>query len=396
MPGPSEHPPEDFHTDEELVTPDASLLGDMSREVRTSLDVILGYTGLLMEEMEPSHRLRYQEELRHIEAAACHLMGQVQDLEQVLERDQFRRQLLERFRRSCRALGSRGQQVEGILYAIGRTLSARSLSLFLLDEQIQFSRQGGDPLQSSAIPESWRYWLEQLLRLSPGMGLVESWHSQPVIWIPLPCQQKQNVLLMLGDLASSPLEIQGPLGRMLAEELATQLDHAWVVSQTRLLAETDPLTGMRNRRSFLAEATALSNHLQQERPLLAVAVLDIDHFKKVNDTWGHGVGDEVICAVAHRAASAIRGGDVFGRFGGEEFVIAARVASEEEALRMAERVRHSVQASPIEAACGPVPTTVSIGVSCRFQGSLLEQIEQADAALYEAKHQGRNRACLHR
>jgi len=153
---------------------------------------------------------------------------------------------------------------------------------------------------------------------------------------------------------------------------------------------------MRNRRSFLAEATALSNHLQQERPLLAVAVLDIDHFKKVNDTWGHGVGDEVICAVAHRAASAIRGGDVFGRFGGEEFVIAARVASEEEALRMAERVRHSVQASPIEAACGPVSTTVSIGVSCRFQGSLLEQIEQADAALYEAKHQGRNRARLHR
>jgi diguanylate cyclase (GGDEF)-like protein len=180
---------------------------------------------------------------------------------------------------------------------------------------------------------------------------------------------------------------------ILAEEIGLILDNAWLFSHTRKLADTDPLTGVMNRRAFLSKAQELVAGLK-EGERLSVAVLDVDHFKKVNDTWGHGAGDEVLCAVARRCANVLRQQDVFGRLGGEEFaLVMTQSEGQESACSAAERIRVAVGNTGITTSQGLIPVTVSIGVASGQGLELLGLIEQADSALYMAKRSGRNKVC---
>ena len=159
-------------------------------------------------------------------------------------------------------------------------------------------------------------------------------------------------------------------------------------------ANTDALTGLPNRRHTLTFLEhALAGARDNDAPL-AVAIFDIDHFKRINDVHGHGVGDEVIRRVAQRAKAALREEDLVGRFGGEEFVCIFQRSSAQAAELVAERIRKAIEGSGRSGDNGP-PATVSIGLAV-YSGDATAQdlLQRADEALYIAKRDGRNRLRL--
>jgi diguanylate cyclase (GGDEF)-like protein len=163
------------------------------------------------------------------------------------------------------------------------------------------------------------------------------------------------------------------------------------VSVHRTAASTDPLTGMFNRRGF-AEATSrvIEREAKAGRPVTAL-IFDIDHFKSINDRFGHPAGDEILKLFAGIVVNTLRITDLSGRIGGEEFA-ALLPCSLEEGVLAAERVREVFENSGIVDKSGPVDTTVSIGVAGGPAGTELEVLlAAADAALYQAKRGGRNR-----
>jgi len=120
-------------------------------------------------------------------------------------------------------------------------------------------------------------------------------------------------------------------------------------------------------------------------------MIDIDHFKNVNDTYGHAVGDEVLKHVAHGLSNRFRGGDMVARLGGEEFCVIARGLSGQHALDVFNDLRNSIERSKAKADRTNVGVTISIGICDRPLGSLDAMLAAADAALYKAKRAGRNR-----
>ncbi len=169
-----------------------------------------------------------------------------------------------------------------------------------------------------------------------------------------------------------------------------------VEDDLRLLATTDSMTGVYNRRRFLEICNEeIARARRYDRPV-SVVMCDVDHFKSVNDTYGHDVGDKVICRFAEVAGREIRTGmDVIGRLGGEEFALLLPETELENARIVAERFRRSWENTEIDAGSASIRTTCSFGVaelsvSHVTDGDLLKQ---ADLALYEAKETGRNRVC---
>lgn len=150
-------------------------------------------------------------------------------------------------------------------------------------------------------------------------------------------------------------------------------------------AQTDPLTQLMNRRGL----SAVLNFYQTMRQPFAVLALDIDHFKQVNDTWGHDVGDRVIQQVARTLRVSARQTDVICRSGGEEFLMLLPGSSAEEAREIAERVRKSIADTAIDDV-GNITISVGVTAWCGEEKSFETTLKQADAALYQAKHAGRN------
>jgi diguanylate cyclase (GGDEF)-like protein len=185
-------------------------------------------------------------------------------------------------------------------------------------------------------------------------------------------------------------------------DLARSLRHFIAVigvkeEELRLLAATDVLTGLPNRRDFLARAGAEMLRIARYNFPLCVLMMDIDHFKKVNDTWGHSVGDEVIRQVAAVARDTLRAADLVARIGGEEFAVLLPQTSMNAAQSLAERLRETVAGRAVSIGGGQiVSVSISVGVATMRQegDDLAHLLSRADAALYEAKQLGRNRVCL--
>jgi diguanylate cyclase (GGDEF)-like protein/PAS domain S-box-containing protein len=159
------------------------------------------------------------------------------------------------------------------------------------------------------------------------------------------------------------------------------------------LARTDPLTGASNRRHFREQAELELARAQRHGRPLSVLLMDLDHFKAINDTRGHQAGDEVLRRVAAEAQRLLRGTDLFGRYGGEEFVAVVSEGGVEQAGAAAERIRGVIADGPWRLDGREVAVTVSIGVACAPAGvpaTLDELIRHADQALYAAKEGGRN------
>ena len=159
------------------------------------------------------------------------------------------------------------------------------------------------------------------------------------------------------------------------------------------LALHDPLTGILNRRAlFTALDAELARAVRSPDHYLSIAMLDIDHFKKVNDTHGHETGDEVLCELVRRVRSTLRGYDVLGRYGGEEFVVSVSGEGAPPDRSVFERMREAISATPMSTTNGKIRITASFGV-VNSDGSDNRDLllAAADSALYEAKNAGRNR-----
>ncbi len=171
------------------------------------------------------------------------------------------------------------------------------------------------------------------------------------------------------------------------------------VQQTIEMAVTDGLTGLNNRRYLDTHLAEMMTKAKSRNKPVSIVMCDIDHFKKVNDTHGHDVGDEVIREFARRIKKNIRNIDLACRYGGEEFVIVMPDTDMALARVVAERIRNEVALHPfiVEQGAKQLPITVSLGVSCleteADTGDIL--VKRADTALYEAKRAGRNTVMFH-
>jgi two-component system cell cycle response regulator len=186
-----------------------------------------------------------------------------------------------------------------------------------------------------------------------------------------------------------PAELVARVRRALREKATLEQ----LLERNRVLAEAaeiDALTGLPNRRSS-AEALAIAAARARDsgRPL-AVALVDIDHFKSINDTYGHSVGDRVLCVVAGRLSDGRRAVDVVGRWGGEEFIAVLPDAEPDVAAAAAEAMREVNALQAVSVGGDAVAVTVSIGWACGSGTAPEQLVELADLALYAAKESGRN------
>jgi two-component system, cell cycle response regulator len=161
------------------------------------------------------------------------------------------------------------------------------------------------------------------------------------------------------------------------------------------MAITDQLTGLYNRRYMSRHLDALLANAKKNNRALSFVIMDVDHFKRVNDSYGHDIGDEVLKEFAARIAGSVRGVDLACRYGGEEFVVAMPNTDIAAAYKVAERLRQRIEMAPIKITRAPhkLNITISIGIA-KSEGeddSAGELLHRADQALYRAKHAGRNR-----
>jgi diguanylate cyclase (GGDEF)-like protein len=189
-------------------------------------------------------------------------------------------------------------------------------------------------------------------------------------------------------------EIQ--LCQTLANQAALVIENARLYNQMHYLAVTDTLSGVLNRRGLFDRGEHEVNRAQRFSTPLAAIMLDIDHFKHINDTYSHAVGDEVLRTLARVCQANLRSVDLIGRYGGEEFAILLPDTDTDAARRVAERLRQAVAETPVIIPKGMVSFTVSLGVASLVDGNttLAVLLDQADSAMYFAKRSGRNQVAL--
>ena len=186
--------------------------------------------------------------------------------------------------------------------------------------------------------------------------------------------------------------------RELLSRVKKELEYKAMVEELKLLASTDPMTKLYNRRYF----TKISEHTldlsKREKQNLSVIMLDIDKFKNINDTYGHGVGDEVIINLANKLIDHQRKSDVVCRYGGEEFVILLPNTSLDGAKIVAEKIRQDIESLTMKFPLnGDLKFTVSLGISqvnIESENNIELALKRADDALYTAKESGRNSVCI--
>jgi diguanylate cyclase (GGDEF)-like protein len=222
----------------------------------------------------------------------------------------------------------------------------------------------------------------------PGDLAAELRRAPAWLALPLHCRDARlGVLVLTGDPGDPRLLQDTELATALVAQANAAYDNAELFARLERLATADELTGLANRRRFFELAERDLAAARHDRPLAAV-MLDIDHFKQVNDTYGHPTGDDVIREVAARVAAELRVGDTIGRYGGEEFALLIHTTADTD---LPERLRTAVCSEPLPTRSGPLAATISIGLTWhRSDDTITTLLARADQALYRAKHDGRN------
>jgi len=201
-----------------------------------------------------------------------------------------------------------------------------------------------------------------------------------------------NLLASFGQLVSNDICVRSA-ARYAVRDLV-ELEHE--KCDLFELATIDPLTKALNRRAFTRFSERELNRFKRDNTRLTTLMLDIDHFKQVNDVHGHAVGDRVLTKMVAVAANVLRQEDLIGRLGGEEFAIVLVDSGAEAAVHVADRIRQAIKQVKFPGESGPFNVTVSIGVAEPLiaEASIDDVLERADAALYEAKRSGRDRVIV--
>ncbi|CAN5689226.1 hypothetical protein BH23GEM9_BH23GEM9_14340 [soil metagenome] len=224
----------------------------------------------------------------------------------------------------------------------------------------------------------------------------ETWETRPRAMAALPLRGAAGNVGVLAVWTSSSRSLD-PAGLELLHALspyaALHLQHADSYGRIRETAERDPLTLLRNRRAFDVVFAAERMRFERYRRPISLLMLDVDHFKGVNDRYGHEAGDEVLRRIAALVTSCIRDVDTAARFGGEEVVVLLPETALTAAIEVAERIRSTIEGEPMAVSGGPISVSVSVGVStCPERvAEPADLLGSADEALYRAKAAGRNR-----
>lgn len=300
-----------------------------------------------------------------------------------------------------------------------RTLLAEDNPIFqtmlrsLLDRwgyETVLARDGNEAWQALSSSEPPR--LAILDWMMPGVNGVELCRriraaaQEPYIYILLLTARTEAGALVEGmdagadDYLTKPFKAHELRVRLRAGRRILQLQEQLLLAREALREQAthDSLTGMLNRAGIFEALEHEIDRAQRERGPLAVLMTDIDFFKKINDTWGHGAGDLVLKKAAARMQHAVRAYDSLGRYGGEEFLLVLPGCTAEAATERAERLRQAIALVPFETGHESIQITCSIGVSARphaLRTDLEAMVREADVALYAAKQAGRNRVVTH-
>lgn len=208
----------------------------------------------------------------------------------------------------------------------------------------------------------------------------------------LPLTFEDNLLGILWVWGKGLTRADLPIMSIFAKQIGVSLERARLFQEVQSLALTDPLTGLQNRRSLFELGRVEFARAHRMNRAFCCMMLDLDHFKQINDTYGHPVGDQVLREFADRCKRSVREVDLVGRYGGEELVILLPETDRPTSMQVAERLRVSIAATPIRVYDKEIALTVSIGVATKDENTqqLETLIARADQAMYIAKHKGRN------
>lgn len=307
--------------------------------------------------------------------------------------------------------------LDNILEQLGRVVPYDSVNLMLIkngDAQIVRSRgyeERGlqDIVLTHRLNVSETNNLRWMAETGKPMTIPDTWQSPD--WVRLPKSE------WIRSYAGAPLRVNGrTIGflnvnsaqpgfysnkyadRLLAfaVQSALAIENAELFREVQELALTDSVTGLRNRRGLLELGQQEMERSIRFRHSLSALMIDIDHFKNINDLFGHEGGDEVLRFLGNLLLNSTRKSDIVGRYGGEEFLILLSETELSSAIKAAERLRMSFSTLAIPVQDKKISCTISIGVSSLANGArdLHELIRQADQAMYEAKRAGRNRVAL--
>jgi len=300
-----------------------------------------------------------------------------------------------------------------ILIAEDDPVSRRLLELFLVKWgfEVSIATTGTEALQMLERMDAPR--LAILDWMMPGMEGVQVCQKlreaadRPYVYVLLLTARTQKEDLLQGlesgadDYLTKPFDSQELRARLHVGQRILGLQDQLIAAGEELLyrATHDNLTGMVNRGVIMDTLRRERARQTREGGAFGIVLVDLDHFKYVNDTYGHLAGDEVLQEAAQRMMACVRPYDSVGRYGGEEFLIVVPSSDAMGTMGLAERMRHSIEAKPMMANAIPIAVTASFGVTASIDKSPMdpqEILRLADAALYRAKERGRNRVELAR
>ena len=214
----------------------------------------------------------------------------------------------------------------------------------------------------------------------------------------LPLVFEENLLGVLWIWGKGLTRADLPIMSIFAKQIGVSLERARLFQEVQSLALTDPLTGLHNRRSLFELGRVEFTRAKRMKRYFCCMMLDLDHFKQVNDRYGHIIGDQVLQEFARRCKHSVREVDLVGRYGGEELIVLMPETDRETALQVAERLREAIATIPIQIFDQSISVTVSIGVATQDENTtdLETLIARADQAMYIAKHKGRDRVAMSR
>ncbi|MGO9197068.1 MAG: diguanylate cyclase [Acidimicrobiales bacterium] len=338
------------------------------------------------------------------------------EMEMSVASERRQREVAELLRDSMRTLGQ-SLEPRGVLRSTLQTamgaLSADAGAILLADgERLEVAAAVGAgvtlPPEGYDIARADQPEIAETLhsRIPLSVGSVMSDRNSPLVGLLGRCgsfvisplvvrEQAIGALVIIARRPGAFGDTQTKIVAALAGQGVVAYENAQLFSRVQTLAQRDELSGVANRRHFFDLARRAFVDARQTRNPLSAMMLDIDHFKDVNDRYGHASGDDVIRAVAQRIAGVIGSGDLLGRYGGEEFALVVN-GTLQSAAELAERLRQVISESPIGTASGPISVTVSVGVAelADRDVDLGRLLQRTDAALYEAKRAGRDRIAL--